>query len=385
VGRVSVLEPLRRSTRNTLLVTVVLIGLLPGMVFIHGDPDPPRAIALVTGIVIFVLVSGFRMVREMRGAWEPMPLWQTSALVLFTLTLTPVATTVEPQAGAYCGVLPGLAAAEYFIGRKLTEGWRYVGIVAMLQGVVLGAVAAWYWAPQRALFLGCVGALVVVFTAYSLGAAFRQWEGALRLEDARRDAAELAATRERLRLAEDLHDILGHALEVVSLKSQLAVKLGPIDPERAHAEMTQVQRLAQDALHDVRALAQGKRPTDLATELAGARKLLASAGIECDVDADPAALTDRERELFGRVLREAVTNLLRHAAAGTCQVALSVGDGAATLRVRNDGAPEMPSNPDGTGLAGLARRVREASGTFSARTVHPGSFEVLATVPRSAS
>nr|WP_225954481.1 histidine kinase [Kibdelosporangium phytohabitans] len=221
---------------------------------------------------------------------------------------------------------------------------------------------------------------MAVALAYSIGLTYRWWEGVLKLEEARRDAAELAATRERLRLAEDLHDILGHALEVVSLKSELAVRL--TDPEKSKAEMIEVQRLARSALRDVRALAHGNRPTDFAIELTGARNLLDSAGISCDFDADPAGLSTGERDLFGRVLREAMTNALRHSDPRTCTVSLVVKPDQAVLRIVNDGVAPLRQGDEGSGLAGLTRRVEASGGSFTARNVDPASFEVIASLPR---
>jgi two-component system sensor histidine kinase DesK len=220
-------------------------------------------------------------------------------------------------------------------------------------------------------------ALVTVVVMVSIPLAevisLRQWHIAVELDQARREAAELGATRERLRFAEDLHDILGHALEVVSLKSELATRLAPVDPDRAHTEMAEVQRLARGALRDVRALARGRLPTGLHTELTGAEALLASAGIDCVVDGEPTH--GDHSELLGRVLREAVTNLLRHADTRHCWITVR----QATLTVVNDGVdPDKPPG-DGTGLTGLRRRVTEAGGELSAGPGdRPGTFTVAA-------
>jgi two-component system sensor histidine kinase DesK len=220
-------------------------------------------------------------------------------------------------------------------------------------------------------------ALVTGFVMLSIPIAemvtLRQWHIALELDQARREAAELGATRERLRFAEDLHDILGHALEVVSLKSELATRLTAVDPDRAHAEMVEVQRLARGALREMRALARGRRPTDLQTELTGARSLLASAGIDCVVDGEPAH--GGHSELLGRVLREAVTNLLRHADTRRCWITVR----PAALTVVNDGVDAGKPPGDGTGLTGLRRRVTEAGGELTAGPgERPGTFTVAA-------
>jgi two-component system sensor histidine kinase DesK len=380
VSEASVLEPLRRSTRNTLLFTVLTFGLLPAFVMTNSHPRPVQAGILLGGIAGFLGMHGFRLWRAVRGRWEPLPLWQTTALLVYVMALTVYAVSIGVDTGIMCTLLTGLAVTEFVIGRRRGEAWRYIAIASVVQGVVFGTAVFALGKPETAFLVGLLDTGIVAVTAYSITIAFRQWERTLDLDKARQQAAELATTKERLRLAEDLHDILGHALEVVSFKSELAVRLGPIDPERSQAEMAEVQRLARGALQDVRALAHGNRPTDLDTELVGARKLLTSAGISCDFAAEPDGLTS-ERELLGRVLREAVTNLLRHADAHTCRVTLEVGKREATLRVVNDGVPPVPAESAGSGLTGLARRVREAGGTFHARAVEPRSFEVVATVP----
>ena len=152
-------------------------------------------------------------------------------------------------------------------------------------------------------------------------------------------AAELATARERLRLADDLHDILGHALEVVAFKSELAARLqsrpiptGPA-PRWRRSSGWRASRSARSA-----ALVRETRSTDLVTELAGARAVLDSAGVELVVHGDPATVGPTARNVFGRVLREAMTNVLRHAEPSRCTIEIDVTDGDARLLVVNDGA-----------------------------------------------
>jgi two-component system sensor histidine kinase DesK len=273
-----------------------------------------------------------------------------------------------------------LAVSEFVIARESRSAWRHIGTAVVVH--VSALVTTIVLTGQSAELGNAVifSVILVLFVGYGVGVAYRQWEAALKLEEARRTAAELATTRERLRLAEELHDILGHALEVVSLKTELAVRLD--DPVKSKNEMNEVQRLARNALRDVRALAHGNRPTDLAVELAGAQKLLDSAGIACDFNADPAELSQNERELLGRVLREAMTNALRHADPRNCAVELTVQSDQVVLKVLNDGAAPIDSDGEGSGLAGLTRRIKEAAGEFTARAVEPASFEVIASLPR---
>jgi hypothetical protein len=158
------------------------------------------------------------------------------------------------------------------------------------------------------------------------------------LDGSRRTAAELATARERLRVADDLHDILGHALEVVAFKSELAARLQDVDPARARAEMEEVQRVARESLSEVRALVRDTRSTDLVDELAGARAVLASAGGRARVRGDPTTLGPTARNVLGRVLREAMTNVLRHAQPSHCTIEIEVDRDGARLEVVNDGA-----------------------------------------------
>jgi two-component system sensor histidine kinase DesK len=373
------LEPLRKITRNALLISVGGVGVLPVVAMIFADPDPLPGVVVAVGAIVFLVGYGHVLWRTvMRGRWQPIPLWRTWTLVAFFVAVSVVGFVVNPQVGVMCASATGLVLAEFVIGRE-TGAWRFITAGAFAQGLAFGGAVGisggWAYAPVSL----AVTTVFVLFMAYSLAITFRQWEGALKLDRARREAAELATVRERLRLAEDLHDILGHALEVVSLKSELAVRLGPVDPDRARAEMAEVQTLARGALRDVRALAQDTQPTDLGSELVGARKLLTSAGVECDFDVDDTVVS--HRELFGRVLREAVTNMLRHAGASTCRISLTADHREAVLRIRNDGVQSVSTRTDGSGLAGLARRVNEAGGTFQAGLVEPESFEIVAKVP----
>jgi two-component system, NarL family, sensor histidine kinase DesK len=205
------------------------------------------------------------------------------------------------------------------------------------------------------------------------------------MDDARRAAAELATARERLRLADDLHDILGHALEVVAFKSELASRLQEVDPARARAEMEEVQRVARQSLTEVRAMVRETRGTDLVTELAGARAVLQSAGIALVVRGDdPASLAPTARNVLGRVLREAMTNVLRHAEPSHCTIEVEVRDGQVRLRVVNDGSLPADGADTGTGLAALSRYLDEHAGRLDAERNADGTFRLDAVLPAGA-
>ncbi|MGI5373466.1 sensor histidine kinase [Streptomyces sp. CA-251387] len=225
---------------------------------------------------------------------------------------------------------------------------------------------------------------LVAFTAWVTLGPLWAWDTARRLDEARRLEAELAVREERLRFAADLHDIQGHHLQVIALKSELAARLVDLDPARAAAELKEIRRLSADALSDTRAVVQGYRRTSLDDEIGNATRVLAAADIDAKMTLDPAAvaagLTDSARHLLGLVMREATTNVLRHSRAGHAEVDYRIADGRARLRVSNDGVEEHPAALDGTGLRTLAERLKAAGGEL---TWHRDSdrFTVTATLP----
>lgn len=192
---------------------------------------------------------------------------------------------------------------------------------------------------------------------------------------ARRQRAELALVEERNRVARDVHDILGHSLTVITVKTELAQRLIDIDLDRARTELADIERLAREALAGVRDTVGGLREVSLRGELANARSALAAADIAARLP-EPDSLPDGDNELFGWVLREAVTNVVRHSAARHCTVTVT----PTTIEVVDDGRG-MGSGAAGTGVSGLRERVRAAGGTLTFGTPEGGGVRVVATIP----
>ncbi|SDK93254.1 sensor histidine kinase [Streptomyces indicus] len=235
----------------------------------------------------------------------------------------------------------------------------------------------------------------------------------IELREARATVAELAATQERLRLARDLHDLLGHSLSLITLKSELAGRMLPGHPEKAAEQVADIERVSRQALADVREAVTGYRRATLPGELAGARTALTAAGITATVPAAAPDLPAAAEEALAWALREAVTNVVRHADASRCTVDLVVRQGldgrSCELVVENDGTggasgtrgggtpsggtlgngtPANGTRENGTrengtrgnGLTGLAERLRAVGGTLDAGPVRKG-FRLLARVP----
>ncbi|MFF9477589.1 sensor histidine kinase [Streptomyces sp. NPDC014733] len=209
------------------------------------------------------------------------------------------------------------------------------------------------------------------------------------LRAAREEVARLAANDERLRMARDLHDLLGHSLSLITLKSELAGRMLPARPEDAAAQIADIERVGRQALVDVREAVTGYRRPRLAVELSGARAALRTAGIT--VDTDPALERDRPlpeavESALAWALREAVTNVVRHSGARRCTLRLrqeTGPDGGPALRltVADDGVGAARGTTDGNGLGGLRERLALSGGRLETGPGDGRGFRLAAVVP----
>ncbi len=187
------------------------------------------------------------------------------------------------------------------------------------------------------------------------------------MERTRGVQVQLAVAEERLRFARDLHDVMGRNLSAIAVKSQLAAELVRRGRPGADGELGEISRIAEESLREVRDVVRGYRTADLGGELAGARSVLRAAGVACTVSGEDAgsALPRPVQTALGWVVREAVTNVLRHSRATECTIELTVTGPTARLRVVNDGA-EVTDAGWGNGLTGLAERLSARDGRLAA-------------------
>ncbi|GGL26986.1 histidine kinase [Phycicoccus endophyticus] len=291
-------------------------------------------------------------------------------------------------ARARYGLLAGLVAlATLTLGQDATATWvflaiaglwtfrRWVPYVLAVGLIVLYEVLA-HRAPswERDDSLSIALALAVVAVSGVMLALRRSRD----LEEARRENARLAVEEERNRMARDLHDVLGHSLTVIRVKSELAARLVDLDPARARAEVEAVETLAREALGDVRAAVEGFRDISLAAELARARAALGSAGIEAELPWRVEGIDPVLDELYAWTVREGVTNVIRHSGARRCTVTIDERG----LRLSDDGAvASAAGRAAGHGLRGLAERARTAGATVRARRLEPSGFELVVSTP----
>jgi two-component system, NarL family, sensor histidine kinase DesK len=199
------------------------------------------------------------------------------------------------------------------------------------------------------------------------------------LHAARTELAELAVGRERLRVARDLHDLLGQSLSAISLKGDLAGRLLHSDASAARAEIEGLTEVARDALRGIRAVTRDQYAVSLRTEIDAAAALLATAGIRVGVELDVPDLPGPVEGMLAWAVREGVTNMLRHSDARTCSITTARSDGTLRLEIVNDGA--RPPTAGGSGLAGLGERARALSGSVAAERTGDGRFRLLVEVP----
>jgi two-component system sensor histidine kinase DesK len=208
----------------------------------------------------------------------------------------------------------------------------------------------------------------------------RRRDASLRL--AQDEIARLATIAERERIAGDLHDLLGHTLSVIVLKSQLASKLVTIEPARAASEIAEIEGVARDALTEVRRAVHGFRSATLRDELTRARAVLQTAGIDVRIQESEIAPLPRDVEhAAAMILREAVTNVVRHSQAAQCEIDVQQSDGQLVVRVADDGVGGVIA--EGSGIESMRARARDIGGTFEQRRRSEGTSRGMSVTLRA--
>lgn len=257
-----------------------------------------------------------------------------------------------------------------------------VGSTKIAWGIVTGLIAAitlealllhlgpWFWAPSI-VFTAMIGAVTIRAAEMACANA--------KLRVAHDEVERIAKVAERERIARDLHDVLGHTLSVIVLKSELASKLTDADPARATAEIRDVERIARESLAELREALAGYRASGLTAEVDRARDVLTAAGVRFECDIDELRLAPREESVLALAIREGVTNVVRHAEASTCRIQLAHDEHGCRFMIADDGRGTLAS--EGLGLTGMRERIEALGGTF-AREVRDGTQLVL-TLPKA--
>ena len=207
---------------------------------------------------------------------------------------------------------------------------------------------------------GVMGAFFCIVIGFSNLAYSRQQQATFMLQRANEEIEHLAQVAERERIARDLHDLLGHTLTVIAIKSELANRMLERDPQRAKQEMQDVEQTARQALADVREAVVGYRSEGFPAEVLRARRTLQSAGVVLTTEIAPVDLTPAEINVLCLCVREAVTNIVRHAKASACDVRLARNAHGLLLTVDDNGVGSRAR--EGNGLRGMRERVEGLQG-----------------------
>ena len=306
----------------------------------------------------------------------PVPAWQRVATVLGTLAALPlyfwgywvhgrralwVVAGFTLLGSLFATINPGASVMFVFAATYLArlgdppKAFPYLGILLIVE-----ALEAWllhlpetFWIPTM-VFSALIGSVVI------------QWVHRRRLSDkllaAQAESEHLAKVAERERIARDLHDLLGHTLSVIVLKSELASRLTASDPERAAEEIRDVERISREALTQVRAAVRGYRSAGFDSELREAMRALEAAGIQVETSVAPPPLSPAQETVFAMALREAVTNVVRHAHATVCRLTLQKTGRFCEMVIADNGLGGALD--EGSGLSGMRERVEALGGAL---------------------
>ncbi|MGW0333138.1 sensor histidine kinase [Streptomyces sp. NPDC003011] len=374
-----------RQQRDTLppqlafaIVLMVLCGfvLIAVLNVIGSDPGPWLLVGcIVSSVALFAIQTvhshpGTERFRERYGLW--------TLLGQAVLTYVPMVFF-----GVTWGGMGGFLAGSCLLIITAPACWAAFGAVVAVTGAaaVLEGIG---WVDSSYLVVSTVLTGLIVYGLTRLSNLVAE------VHRAREELAEMAVARERLRFARDLHDLLGFGLSAITLKSELTFRLVATRPERAREELVAILQISRQALADVRSVARGYREMSLDAEAASAEDVLGAAEIEARIDLDCGPVSARAGTVLATVIREGVTNVLRHSKAQQCVIdarAASGPDGALVrLVLANDGADETRrtgSQDGGSGLGNLRTRVEEIGGRLTAGVDAEGWFRLVAEVPRT--
>jgi two-component system sensor histidine kinase DesK len=355
----------RVSGRNRWIVGALVAQLFMVSAFVAVITADAEPALIVTTCILLLIFSGtyvFLVGRLLQASVAA-----RAAVVGLLLLLTLPAFLVLGTSTTSLWVFVAVAGGMLFpFGAAMA-----IGVVLAVAMLVIDAIAGDPLSWELALTL-------VALTAFMAGFAANVRLN-IELRETREELAVAAVAAERERIGRDLHDILGHSLTAIAVKAGLARRLLASDPAAAGTEIGDVERLAREALKDVRATASGYREVSLTAELGVAAGVLRAAGIRADLPATADDVDPDAREALGYVLREAVTNVVRHSGARTCRVVLHsrsieiVDDG--------DGVDRNPTAGTGSGLQNLTDRMGAQGGSCEAGPGPDGGFVIRAGLP----
>jgi two-component system sensor histidine kinase DesK len=354
-----------------------LLGPLFGLVFLiypiravlTSDPTVTRVFLALSGATLFAGVFLWLM-------WTQAPLWSPSAgprevrkRRAMIASLAVLAISLNLVLGSEWRVLffhTNIAAGMILLTRDAYVAIAGLAAITFALGTVSGM--AWLALPTAAIGLWATGFV-------------RQIAAVAELRSAREELARLAVSEERLRFARDLHDLLGHNLSLITLKSELAGRLLPAAPEEARAEVMDIEAVARQALREVREAVAGYRQPTLEEELSGAEEMLQAAGISCRIENEAGLLPNAVDGVLAWAVREGTTNVIKHSRARRCNILLARDGGEIYAEITDDGRGKTNGEAPGSGLPGLAERVATFAGLVEYGSPPEGGFRLRVSLP----
>jgi two-component system sensor histidine kinase DesK len=336
-------------------------------------------VTFVTGAlctVYIVVLLSLQILWTSRRAAE-LPVWLRYAAlgVQACLVYLPLLQFRESWVG-----LPGFLAGSALVVLTPPFGWIVAGLVVLSMAFTQASISG---LPADILYI----TLSTTLTGLLVYGLTRLATLVTELHSAREELAKMAVARERLRFARDLHDLLGYNLSAITLKSELTHRLVIKHPARAREELVEILQISRQALADVRAVASGYREMSLDEECESARSVLAAADVHVQMDVSYRDLPVRVSTVLATVLREGITNLLRHSKAEFCEISVRQSAGTVIIEMLNDGVPNDPidsredSGPGGSGIHNLSARVAELGGELIAELQADNKFRLHAVMP----
>ncbi|MEU7022882.1 sensor histidine kinase [Streptomyces sp. NPDC046203] len=359
----------RRGGRPTglSLIPWLLLGLGALSHLVSGEAPNPwiggLGLLAFNSLYIAVVIRAF----DARTREKPLTWWLLTALGALTFGL------VLGYGESWLLLFPLLGLA---VGAVVRRGRKLRLIVIPLLAAVAGATFAkadW----------GSIGVVYGTFISILVTSAILTLDETVdQLRKTREELARSAVEKERLRFSRDLHDLLGHTLSVIVVKSEAARRLAPRDLDAALAQITDIESVGRQALTEIREAVTGYREGSLTTELDRARDLLSSAGIEPVVRQSGPPLEPQTEALLGWVVRESSTNAVRHSGATRCAIEIGGGPERVRLTVTDNGTGRSAgTDTPGSGLKGLRERLVAAGGTFTSGPLPQRGFRVTAELP----
>ncbi|WP_280701146.1 histidine kinase [Kitasatospora sp. GP82] len=323
------------------------------------------------GLQLVHTLPRYRRIRAGYGRW--------TLLAQALLTVVPSLFLGWPWGG-----MGGFVGASMLLLLPLRAALPAFG--ALIAAIGLGTALTAHGTLTNVLYM-MVSTLVTGIILYSLSLLANL---TLAVHEAQEDIARVAVIKERLRFARDLHDLLGYSLSAITLKSELAHTMVNRSPDRARAELESIVELSRQALCDVREVARSYRSMSLLTELSSARSVLSAAGIDAHLRVECGRLSREADTVLATVLREGITNVIRHSKASQCTIEAVAQHGATSLRLANDGVPTRERERDrdhqdrlsrgSGGLGNLAARLAKVGGTLSSGVREDGWFHLEAAI-----